>query len=270
MINKTTLFNSSRAHLDASTVIYKAIFLIFVIFHFEHCLGDEFNQNKIDGIEEIKAGMNKIVTGFPENGVFLIRNGRFLLFNHRNDPLVDALLQESILEEARGELFLAEKKEGLKREIHLEAATELLGEVERNHPTLESHLLFAKLLEKRGETEVALQKIDLWLQKAKTPFERGKLLFAKGELLNEREEILEEALLALEKGNWEGEETLKLRLILAKKREEKGENLEALRFLSKVVNTVHSSPLVEEALALRGELLGKIGRRDLQARHQER
>jgi tetratricopeptide (TPR) repeat protein len=248
-------------------MVYKANFLIFFIPLFSPCLGGDSGVEKPPGIVEILAGMDQISSGKVAEGIQRVRKGRALIFDERGNSLIETLYQASLIEEARGELILANEETGIRRGIHLISAEKLLSLVEEKFPTLESHLLSLQLLKQRGEKEQALKKVNYWLEVSISPFEKAKLLLAKGELLEKQETLLMEALSLFENIAWEGNETQTLRLQLAKIAQSKGDTTGALRLLSKVVNSNDPSPLVKDALSLRADLLDKIGRPDLKVRH---
>ncbi len=250
-----------RAQKFALPVFCKAIFLIICLSPFQHLLGEEKNF----GIDQIRAGMDQISTGFPKNGILLLRNGRASLFEMRNDPFYASLIDVSLREEARAELLLAASCSGIQKELHLEAAEKLLAGLQCS---LEVNLLELDLLQAQGKPEKALQKVDGWLQGEQLPLEKGVLFFAKGKLLMGDEMNFKKALLSFETAHYEGEETQIIRLALAKKAYQRGEITEALRTLSKIVNATPPSPLITEALNLRGELLEQLGRADLKERQK--
>jgi|GEM_PF-2985484 len=259
---KRTVQDGFRAQKYGLSLVCKAIFLIIFLSPFQQLLGQE---NQV-GIDQIRAGMDQISAGFSENGIRLLRNGRALLFQMRNDPFCASLIEVSLREEARAELQLASKSSAFSKELHLQAAEKLL---ENLPPSLETYLLKIELLKLQGKRELALQKIDEWLQGEQLPIEKGLLLFAKSTLLFDDEKNLQQALATFESVHYEGEETQKIRLLLAKKAENRGDLTEAVRILSKIVNNSSPSPLITEVLNLRGELLEKLGRPDLKEKQRK-
>ena len=261
MVFKRSVQDGFRAQKYAFPLICKAFFLIFFLSPFGMVLGHENNF----GIDQIRFGMDQISTGFPQNGIPLLRKGRALLFEMRDDPFYASLIELSLREEARAELMLASKCSGLQKALHLDSAEKLL---KGGAPSLESNLLELELLQAQGKTEIALQKVNGWLQGEQPPVEKGFLNFAKAKLLSEDEKTLKQALSSFETVRYEGEETQSIRLILAKKAYARGELTESLRTLSKIVNSTLPSQVFTEALNLRNELLERLSRKDLRQEHQ--